>query len=358
MARVAVLTMSDGRDFVARDLTGYCREAEDAVAATLVAAGHQVERGGEPVSTSDVATSSARRLAASQPDLTIFHYPVWAFPHFTMLAASATSRLLLLLGSIDPVYPGMVGMLAAGGALDQIGRTHVRAWGSITDPDALRRVLGYVSAGHAVSQLRGSTFGRIGGRPMGMYTAVANADQWIDTFGVDVEEIDQWELVRRSESVSAKRVGAAADWLERVSAGVHSDAGRARPVGGAADFVRADLDGSSAASRALVAAATSRLGQLDILVNKRRDLPSGHDSHRRRRHGRPHLRCQRQGTVLPHSGGRAWHHRGRPRRDHQPRLLGGPAECPRRRPLRLHQRRDGDAHPSLGCRIRPPLPST
>jgi L-fucose isomerase-like protein len=42
-----------------------------------------------------------------QPELTIFHYPVWAFPHFTMHAASATSGPLLLLGSIDPAYPGM-----------------------------------------------------------------------------------------------------------------------------------------------------------------------------------------------------------------------------------------------------------
>jgi L-fucose/D-arabinose isomerase len=223
MARVALLTMSDGRDFVARDLMDYCNQAEDAVAAALEHAGHQVERGGEPVSTSDVATGAARRLAASHPDLTIFHYPVWAFPHFTMLAAGATAGPLLLLGSIDPVYPGMVGMLAAGGALDQVGRTHVRAWGSISDPAVLQRVLGYVSAGLAVSQLRGSTFGRIGGRPMGMYTAVADPDQWIDTFGVDVEEIDQWELVRRSESVSAKRVAAAADWLEKMSAGVHYD---------------------------------------------------------------------------------------------------------------------------------------
>ncbi len=101
MARVALLTMSDGRDYVARDLTGFCREAEDAVASS----GHQVERGGEPVSTSDAATSSARCLAATQPDLTIFHYPVWAFPHFMMLASSATSGPLLLLGSIDPAYP-------------------------------------------------------------------------------------------------------------------------------------------------------------------------------------------------------------------------------------------------------------
>ena len=226
MARVALLTMSDGRDFIARDVAEFCTQAEDAVAAALISAGHEVVRGGQPVSANDVATSAGRRLAASQPDLTIFHYPVWAFPHFTMLAADATSGPLLLLGNINPVQPGMVGMLAGGGALDQIGRTHVRAWGDIAEPAVIGRVLGYVNAAVAVSRLRGSTFGRIGGRPMGMYTAVAAADQWIDTFGVDVEEIDQWELVRRSTSVDSRRVAAAADWLEKNSAGVHYDGDR------------------------------------------------------------------------------------------------------------------------------------
>ncbi len=139
MARVALLTMSDGRDYVARDVAEFCTRAEGAVAAALAGEGHEVVRGGEPVSTNEAAVSSARRLAASQPDLTIFHYPVWAFPHFTMLAASATTGPLLLLGNIDPVYPGMVGMLAGGGALDQIGRTHVRAWG---DPPTRRSSAG------------------------------------------------------------------------------------------------------------------------------------------------------------------------------------------------------------------------
>jgi L-fucose/D-arabinose isomerase len=226
MARVALLTMSDGRDFVARDLDGFCRKAEEAIAAALEAAGHEVVRGREPVWTSELATGAARRLAAQHPDMTVFHYPVWAFPHFTMLAAGETAGPLLLLGNIDPAYPGMVGMLAAGGALDQIGRTHVRAWGDIADPAVLGRVLGHVRAGQAVSGLRGSTFGRIGGRPMGMYTAVADADQWISTFGVDVEEIDQWELVRRAGTVSGARVAAAADWLESTSAGVHYDGDR------------------------------------------------------------------------------------------------------------------------------------
>src|SRR5690606_19895083 len=115
------------------------------------------------------------------------------------------------------------------GALDQLGRTHARAWGDLDDPRVRERILTHVRAAAAVTGLRGSTFGRIGGRPMGMYTATANTDQWMRTFGVDVEEIDQWEVVRRSENADQKRVTAAREWLERHAAGVHYDGDRLTP---------------------------------------------------------------------------------------------------------------------------------
>ena len=223
MARVGLLTMSDGRDFVARDIDAFCRHAEDAVAAALRRHGHDVLRAASPVTSNEAAVAAARQVADGRPDLTVFHYPVWAFPHFTMLAATAITGPLLLLGSIDPQQPGMVGMLAGGGALDQVGRAHARCWGDLADEDVVAEVLSQVRAGHAVTGLRGSTFGRIGGRPMGMYTAVADADQWITTFGVDVEEIDQWEVVRRSEQVPESRVQDAVRWLEKNTAGVHYD---------------------------------------------------------------------------------------------------------------------------------------
>jgi L-fucose isomerase len=59
-----------------------------------------------------------------------------------------------------------------------------------------------------------------------MYTAVSNPDQWMEKFGVDVEEIDQWELVRRSEGIDAGKVRVARGWLEEHAAGVHYDGGR------------------------------------------------------------------------------------------------------------------------------------
>src|SRR5215216_4518208 len=168
--------MSDGREGVHRDIEKFARGVEAQISASLEAAGHEVVRASEPVWTNRLAVGEARRIAAGRPDLTIFNIPVWAFPHFPMLAARETPGPLLLFSNIDPQYPGMVGMLAASGALDQIGRTYGRAWGDISEPEVLKHLEAHARAAAAVQSLRGSTFGRIGGRPMGMYTAVAGTD--------------------------------------------------------------------------------------------------------------------------------------------------------------------------------------
>lgn len=229
MARIGLLTFSDGRDFVHSDLVDFTGNVENSIAGALRARGHEVVRGQEVVWTNELATREARRVADARPDLTIFNIPVWAFPHFSMLAAQATLGPLLLFSTLNPRYPGMVGMLAAAGALDQIGRVYGRAWGDISDPAVLARLEHYARAAAAVQGLRGSTFGRIGGRPMGMYTAVSNPEQWITQFGVDVEEIDQWELVRRSQQADPGRIRAAREWLETTSAGVHYDGKQLTP---------------------------------------------------------------------------------------------------------------------------------
>ena len=228
MATVGLLTFSDGRDFVNKDVVDFCRQVEGQVRRALEAAGHTVVAAREVVWTNALATSEARRVADARPDLTIFNIPVWAFPHFTMLAAAETPGALMLFSNVNPEYPGMVGMLAAAGGLDQVGRVYSRAWGDVADPEVMARLEQQVVAASAVQRLRGMTFGRIGGRPMGMYTAVSNPDQWIEKFGVDVEEIDQWELVRRADKVSDKAARHGREWLEKLAT-VHYDGDRLTP---------------------------------------------------------------------------------------------------------------------------------
>jgi L-fucose isomerase len=229
MATVGVLTVSDGRASVDGQVREFALGVEERIAAAVTESGHRVVRASELVWTNEIAVREGRRLADVRPDLTIVNIPVWAFPHFTMLAAREMPGPLLLFSNVDPQYPGMVGMLAAAGALDQIGRVYGRAWGDIEDAPVQARIGAHVRAGAAVSALRGSTFGRIGGRPMGMYTAVSNSAQWMQQFGVDVEEIDQLELVRRSEAIDGTRAAIGRRWLEEHAAGVHYDGARLTP---------------------------------------------------------------------------------------------------------------------------------
>lgn len=229
MARVALLTVSDGREGVHRDVEPFASSVERRIAEALRHAGHDVTCAEEIVWTNELAVREARRLAAGQPDLTIVNIPVWAFPHFTVRAARELPGPVLLFSNVDPQYPGMVGMLAAAGALDQVGRSYGRAWGDVDDPVTLARIDRQIRAASAVQALRGSTFGRIGGRPMGMYTAVANSDRWLAQFGVDVEEIDQWEIVRRAPEIDGAAIARARGWLERHAAGVHYDGKQLTP---------------------------------------------------------------------------------------------------------------------------------
>ncbi len=229
MTTVGLLTVSDGRPSVHRDVRDFAADVENRIAGRLAEADYAVIRGQELISTNELAVSEARRIADARPALTIINIPVWAFPHFTMRAARELTGPLLLFSNVDPKFPGMVGMLAAAGALDQIGRSYGRAWGDIRDAAVWSRLESHIRAGAAVCGLRGATFGRIGGRPMGMYTAVANADRWLDQFGVDVEEIDQWEIVRRAGEIDGGRVSRARGWLERNSAGVHYDGKQLTP---------------------------------------------------------------------------------------------------------------------------------
>ncbi len=215
MAKIGVLTFSDGREFVARDLAAMNRDFQERLANRLRADGHEVIAG-EIVWSADSARTEGRRLAHAGCDATIFNYAVWAFPHFTAIASRFVPRPILAFSNVNPEYPGMVAMLAAAGTLNQLGVPFSRAFGDVEDDAAYGEIRRFAAAAGVVAQLKGETYGLIGGRPMGMYTAVSNADDWMRKFGVDIEHIDQWEIVRRGEAIDPARVRAGREWLERM----------------------------------------------------------------------------------------------------------------------------------------------
>ena len=214
--RVGVLTFSDQRPFIHNELVSLNQGYQDRMVRALEATGEvEVVAGEEIVWQPEVARREARRLAAEGVDVTILNYAIWAFPHLSAIATATAPGPFLLFCNLNASEPGMVGMLAAAGTMEQLGRRYSRIWGDIEDPAVLGRVMAFVRAAGSIGRLRGETYGLFGGRPLGMYTAVSNLDQWQKLFAVDVEHIEQHDLVRFGDEVGQEQVTAARLWLEK-----------------------------------------------------------------------------------------------------------------------------------------------
>ncbi len=228
--KVGLLTFSDGRKFAHELLREMNFDFQHKFQKRLEAIGYEVVTGNEIIWHPEVANREGRRLLAAGVEATILNYAAWCFPHLTLIATEFAPGPYLMFSNINPRYPGMVGMLAAAGAMDQVGRAHHRVQGDISDEAVLATVDKLLRAAVATSRLKGETFGLYGGRPMGMYTAVAAADQWKRDFGIDVEHVDQYEIIRRSDSVDEDRVENAFEWLEKhLGKNIHYDGSKLTP---------------------------------------------------------------------------------------------------------------------------------
>ena len=214
--KVGILTFSDGRKYIHEDLLETNQRYQDRLAKALEATGEvEVVTGTEIIWTPKIARREGQRLAAAGVDVTIFNYAIWAFPHLTGVASRFAPGPFLLFCNLHPSEPGMVAMLASAGMMDQLGATYKRIWGDIEDQDVCQRVLAYIRAAGALARIKGQTYGLFGGRPLGMLTAVANQDEWLAKFAIDVEHVEQYDIMRYAEMVDAAKVDKAFAWLEQ-----------------------------------------------------------------------------------------------------------------------------------------------
>jgi len=227
--KVGILTFSDGRRHVHEELLPMTRDFQDRLSRRLREAGWEVVTGREIVWTPELARSEGRHLAAEGVDATVFNFAIWSFPHLPAMASQFAPGPFLMFSNVNPRFPGLVGMLASAGALDQVGAFCARVSGDIADERVFARVLQFLRAAAAVNRLRGETYGLIGGRSMGMYTAQSPLDQWRRQFGIDVEHIDQFEIVRRADLVSEDRVEAGFRWLEQLVGEIRYDGRKLTP---------------------------------------------------------------------------------------------------------------------------------
>jgi len=168
----------------------------------------------EVLYSSEGVAKFARQCQKEGAQSLIIHLPIWGDPIFSVKLVNQLGLPALLLGNDRPETSSMVGMLGAGGALDQVGLDHTRIFEHHSE-GSRKLVRAFIRAAAARSELRGQTLGLFGGRSLGILTAVADAAQWQRLFGVDIETIDQLEIVKLAESLPQTEVDRHLAWLSQ-----------------------------------------------------------------------------------------------------------------------------------------------
>ena len=221
--RVGVLDFGDGRHFLQGPLEPINRQFRQQLVGRLEADGFDVVTGDEVIWQNDIAVRNGRRMAAEAVDAVVFNFSVWAWPQYARVAAQFCPQPVVMFSNVNPQYPGLVGMLANSGSLDQAGIPFTKSFGDIADDAVFGRLRSQIVAVAAAHRLRGLTYCLIGGRSLGIDTTVIDPAQWLKQFGIDVDHVDQLELVRRAELElkSGNRVGSALEYLKKTVGRIH-----------------------------------------------------------------------------------------------------------------------------------------
>jgi L-fucose isomerase len=222
--KLGILGFSDGEPEVHEQLKEIVKRQFDAIADALEASGEvEVVRGRQLINSVQTAKSESLRMVAEDVDGTVFSYGVFSFPNFSAIAAQNGKGPFLLAANLNPDWPGMVAMLAAGGALHHLGFDHFRVAGDVKEQAVLDEILTFARCAKVVNRLNGQKYGLIGGRSLGMYSATVSMQDWQQKFGIDIEHLDQSEILRLAEMIPDEQVEKAFKWLSENVGQIHYD---------------------------------------------------------------------------------------------------------------------------------------
>ena len=213
--KIGLFSFSDGRLPVHEGLVPVIEKEAAKIIACLMKTGEVTIVKSKIINSPAMAREEAKRLSAEDIDAAIFNFPVFAFPNFATITANLLRIPVLLLAPRSDAFPSVNGLLCTATNLAQVGIKHVRVWDDIGKKEVLEKVMSFIRASFTVNQLKGSSYGLIGGRSMGLFAGAVSIPEWTRTFGVDVSHIDEYEIVRRAGLISKERVKTGFNWLKK-----------------------------------------------------------------------------------------------------------------------------------------------
>ncbi len=181
---------------------------------TLISLGFEVIDCGEITRTHQQAASQTKEIICRGAEVLVVYVSGWSYSSAAVAAGTEANVPVIIWTNSRPDTGGLIGASIARGALDEVGGYNRFVYGEFDDERTLNNLKKLCIAASAVSRLKGQTYGIGGGRSMGMYTAVVDANEWRVKFGIEVDAFDQLGIVERAKLIPDTKVQKYLEWMK------------------------------------------------------------------------------------------------------------------------------------------------
>jgi L-fucose isomerase-like protein len=168
--------------------------------------GLDVYRFNEFVRTKKGAAMAINNVEKENVDCIILYVASWLWASEIVGAATSSSKPILIWTTPISQGWGTGGALVLHGAFDEIDLKHKFVYGFPDDPETMKKIKGYANAARIVNRLKGSTVGLIGGISMGAFPGRVDEAFWMQKFGINVDHVDQYAIIKKAEQISKDEV--------------------------------------------------------------------------------------------------------------------------------------------------------
>jgi len=159
------------------------------------------------VSEIDESLKVVERFLDEDVDCMVVFVQTWNWADRILQAAQRFGRPILLWAIPIPRLWSIGGLSVTHGSMDEVGIPHKVIYGMPDEPGLMDTIVRFARAAHIKNMLRKARFGSVGGHGMGIYTGPVDPSQWLQSFGISIGFVDQYEVVAEGEKVPVEELG-------------------------------------------------------------------------------------------------------------------------------------------------------
>jgi L-fucose isomerase len=167
---------------------------------------------GEPTTSHQLAAQHGRMLHNQGAQVLVMYIAAWSYGSAAVAAARECGVPVVLWSDTQVQWTGGIGAAVCRGSLEEAGLLNSYVYGEMDDPVVRQELEVQILGAAAGTRLRGQTYGLMGSRSLGMYTAAIDANGWMRQFGVEVESWDQLAVVELAKTIPAGDVQRHLQW--------------------------------------------------------------------------------------------------------------------------------------------------